>query len=259
LKTKTILNKWHFMAVAITLLVVALATSSIPVMAADPPGDPSIPTELKCYGGASGGSWGTYVDIYFKEGSNTGPLPGWCADEYHTIYVGTWYTDIVYDYFGYDYPDNGYDLPDFVSNINWNAIAWILNNDSEYSMKVIQEAFWCVLYPPNDNNFNGLAADLGGGNAADKAAALALATEAVDNHSDFVPVIGKDTRPVICYSTDPNNNQVQVLFFQFGGGTPPPPLPEVPTVVLLGIGLAGITGFVVIRRRKKATAANAAK
>ena len=241
------------------MLLVLLGTFAIPAMAADPPGSPAIPTELQCYGGAGGGSWGTYVDISFKEGSNKGPLPGWCADEYHTINVGTWYTDIVYDYFGYDYPHNSYALPAFVQSINWNAIAWVLNNDSEYSMKVIQEAFWCILYPPNDSNFNGMTADLGGGSNAEKAAALALATDAVANHSDFVPVIGKDIRPVICYSTDPGGNQVQVLFFQFGGGTPPPPLPEMATIVLLGIGIVGLAGFVVIKRRKSLAAANTTK
>jgi hypothetical protein len=235
---------------AVILLTALFLVPSSAVLASAPP-DPAIPTQLKCYGGAGGGSWGTYVDIYFNEGTHTGPLPGWCADEYHPITVGVWYTDIVYDYFGYNYPDNTYDLPEFVSNINWNAIAWILNHDSEYSMKVIQEAFWCILYPPNDNNFNGLSADLGGGTAADKAAALALATNAVQNHSDFVPVIGKQIRPVICYSVDPNSNQVQVLFFQYGGGTPPPPLPEMPTLILLGIGIVGLAGFVVIKGRSK--------
>jgi hypothetical protein len=244
---KKLLKKWPFLAMAVILLATLIVIPTSAALAS-PPTDPAIPTELKCYGGSGGGSWGTYVDIYFKEGVSTGPLAGWCADEYHTISVGYWYTDIVYDYFGYDYPHSSYPLPAFVAGINWNAIAWILNNDTGYSMKVIQEAFWCILYPPNDSDFRGMWADLGGSDPTAETAALALATEAL-THSDFVPVIGKDIRPVICYSVDQYNGQVQVLFFEFGGGTPPPPLPEWPAGLLAGMGLAGLAAFIVIKRR----------
>jgi hypothetical protein len=246
---KKLLKKWPFLAMVVIILTTLVVIPSSAVLASEP--DPAIPAELKCYGGVAGGTWGTYLDVYFKEGSSTGPLAAWCGDELHTINVGTWYTAMVYDYFGYDYPSSGFDLPDFVEEINWNAIAWILNNDDGYSMKVIQQAFWIVLYideSPNDYNFRGFANHLGGGTAAEKLAALTLANTALAN-DDFVPVIGVDIRPVICYSTDPGGNQVQVLFFEFGGGTPPPPLPELPTLVLLGIGIVGLTGFIVVKRR----------
>jgi hypothetical protein len=244
---KKLLKKWPFLAMAVILLATLVIVPSSAVLA-DPPDPPAIAAELKCYGGAGGGTWGTYLDIYFKEGDVTGPLAGWCADEEHTITTGIWYTDIVYDYFGYYYPSHTSDLPSAVTGINWNAIAWILNNDDGYPMKVIQQAFWCIIYPPNDSDFRGFTNYLGGGTAADKLAVVALVTEALAN-STFVPEIGKDKRPVICYSVDQDNDQVQLLFFSYGGGTPPPPLPELPTIVLLGIGIVGLAGLVLIKRR----------
>jgi hypothetical protein len=250
---KKLLKKWPFLAMAVILLATLVFIPTSAALASDPPPPvpPAIPTQLKCYGGSLGGTWGTYLDIYLNNTIPTpiGPLAGWCADEYNTIYTDTWYTDYVCDYFGYYYPSHLSDLPPAVTGINWKAIAWILNNKGTNSMKVIQEAFWIIIYPPNDSSYHGLSVWFSDSNPVDQAAAQALADDAVNNHSNFEPTIGHDIRPVICYSVDTNSNPVQILFFEFGGGTPPPPLPELPTVVLLGIGIVGLSGLVLIKRR----------
>jgi hypothetical protein len=266
-KLKKFLKRWPLLVTVILSALTLVLAPATAALAAEPPlpSDPAlgIDTTLKIpSGGPSGGSLGTYIDILLNQDDAVGPLPGWCADEYHTISVGSWYNCTVFDYFGYDYPSHLDYLEDYpaVAAIPWGSIAWILNNSSAYTMPEIQQAMWIVLYwtptNTNDSNYNGLRVHFGINNATANAHAQALANAALAN-STFVPDrLAGQVRPVICFNFIPyNTSLVQIVFFSYGGGTPPPPLPEWPAGVLAGMGLAGLAAFVIIRKVRKPAAA----
>jgi hypothetical protein len=186
---------------------------------------------------------GTTSYLNIEVGSTT--VPGWCADLNNKITFGTPYTGTPYNYFAY-YPSYFSSLPPKVTTgINWFAIDYILNNDTGAGMADIQEAIWSFTPsgPPEP------------GFTPPSAIALALenaATTYLAGHGGvFVPASGQIG--IVIYYV---NDSTQLIFDPYIIVTPPPPpLPEMSTVVLFGIGLAGLGGLGWLRFRKNRLAA----
>jgi LPXTG-motif cell wall-anchored protein len=68
----------------------------------------------------------------------------------------------------------------------------------------------------------------------------------LSNGGVYTPDDG-DLAPMVCYISG-----TQLIFFEYPFVKPSEPLPELPTALLFGLGLLGIGGFVVIKRRTKA-------
>jgi hypothetical protein len=193
------------------------------------------------------GTLNTYMDItpINGDGSNASPLAGWCVDQPNTIMIGSRYTAQIFDYFGQWYPAYLNNLTALHSkvtdNINWFAIAYILNHEPQgATMWEIQEAIWNFT-PGGYLGHEGPTVD------STTTAMINTANDYLSTHNGvYVPGPGQLT-PVIYYVAD----ATQLIFFQWRiPGTPPAPTPELPTIALLGIGLVGLGGFGWLQRKK---------
>jgi hypothetical protein len=244
------IKKWHLLLMAVIMVITTLGFSVTAVMAAQPPPTPST-TGFQIwqkYGGAYTdntnytGTLGTYMDIIPDGGQ---ALAGWCVDQTNYITIGAHYTAQIFDYFGQWYPAYLTDLTalhsKITTNINWFAIAYILNHEVPgATMWEIQEAIWSF----TSGGYLGLE-----GPAVDfnTTAMINDANNYLSTHSGvYVPGPGQ-LAPVIYYT----NDSTQLIFFQWRiPGTPPAPTPELPTIALLGIGLVGLGGFGWLQRKK---------
>ena len=237
MRIKTLLKKWHLLAVTMLLLIASLGILAMPVSAQDLP----IPTTGNMVVGTTFGPASndehTYVDIMI----NGGPvLPGWCVDHVNVIYVGTTYPVTVYDYFGQYYP-NWVDpllpltspyLPATVRAINWYAVTYIINHKVG-DWNDVQNAIWFFT--------NGLAYTAGTNTATMVNGALSY----LGSHGGvYVPETGK-LEPMVCYV----DSGTQLIFFEYPVPEPTAPLPEMPAAALFGIGLVGLVGFITIKKR----------
>ena len=243
---KIVTKKWHLVFMAVIMVIAALVFSVTAVMAVQPPPTPSTTgfTIWQDYGNTYKGTQGTYMDITPDGGT---ALPGWCVDQTNYITIGSQYTAQIFDYFFLNpwYPDYITDLtalhPKITANINWFAIAYILNHEVPgATMWEIQEAIWNF----TPGGYRGLE-----GPAIDSNTTLMInaANSYLSTHKGiYVPGPGELT-PVIYYVQE----SVQLIFYQLRiPGTPPAPTPELPTIALLGIGLLGLGGFGWLQRKK---------
>ncbi len=238
MRKKTLLKKWHLLALTVVMLVVSIGMAATPVSA----GAPTPPSEITANMVVDYGHIGTYEDIKI----NGGPaLPGWCVNEHVNIYVNTPYTAKIYDYFGRYYPTfiGTPPLPLQVASINWFAVAYVINNKVG-SATDVQAAIWYFTDHSTDiAYYNGL-------NANSKAMVNGAIAYLAGHGGIFVPGQGQ-MKPVVCYVQDN-----QVIFFEYGvTGPPPPPLPELPSGALLGLGLMGLVGVGWFGYRKSHTMA----
>jgi hypothetical protein len=243
---KIVIKKWHLLLMAGIMVITTLGFSVTAVMAAQPPPTPSTTgfTIWQDYGTTYKGTQGTYMDI-IPEGGQA--LPGWCVDQTNYITIGAHYTAQIFNYFFGNnwYPDYITDLtalhPKITANINWFAIAYILNHEVPgATMWEIQEAIW-TFTPGGYLGNEGPAVD------SNTTAMINAANNYLSTHNGiYVPGPGELT-PVIYYVQE----SVQLIFFQLRiPGTPPAPTPELPTIALLGIGLVGLGGFGWLQRKR---------
>ena len=230
---KTLLKKWPLLAVTAIMLIALVAITS-PAVGADPP--TSGPHTMVVRGAP--GSLGSYVDVSIDGGPW---LPGWCVDS--TVYISTYtpYSCTLYDYFG-DYYPNDTALPVYIKrpHVLWNQVAYILNNKVG-DWADIQCALWHESSPYGEPTF------LNGGYPHSLANYTTMKTNADTLGTNFVPGAGQ-LKPIVCDA----GSGIQVIFYEFE--TPTPPLPEMPSVLLLGLGLLGLGGFVLGVRRYKVLA-----
>jgi hypothetical protein len=235
MRTKTILKKWHLLAVTMILLIASLGILSMPVSADSPP--PPIPITGNLVVGTTygPGTQGTYIDIMINGGPG---LSGWCVDHVNTIYVGTTYPATIYDYFGQYYPDYVSTLPPSVQAINWYAVAYIINNKIG-SWADVQNALWFftdnIPYVPGSNT----------------AAMVLAAQNYLNSHQGVYIPVTDQFKPMICYISGS-----QLIFFEYQISGPNPPVPELPAGLLFGMGLLGLGGFITIKRHTRAVAGN---
>jgi len=253
MKKSNLLRKWHLLALTAIMLVVSLGVLAVPVAAINTTPSP-IPAHLIVGQPWDPGTLGTYINIKFK-GPTTAEdntLPGWCVNEQVFINVDTLYAADVYDYFAY-YKAYGVDVNGVVPNlpgpvvintktnntINWFAVAYIINlpltgplaGATEHD---VQTAIWYYTEGGKwiDDYNNPVT-------PSTKALAIVAATQIylTANGGVFVPT-GIQLRPMVCYIAGH-----QVIFFQLQSTLPPPPpLPELPSGALLGLGLVGLVG-----------------
>jgi hypothetical protein len=232
LKTKTIFKKWHLLAVSMILLIAALATSALPALASSPP-NPMLNNSIKIGGvfGPAGVNTNYYIDIMV----NGGPAKaGWCVDYINTIVVGRTYVGDIYDYFGQYYPEYTSDLPLPIQAVNWFAVAYVINHKVG-SWEDVQNALWYLTdgipYAPGSNT---------------ETMVNDAITYLTNNDGVYVPDDG-DIAPMVCYIRGS-----QLIIFEYTVTRPSEPLPELPTVMLFGLGLLGIAGFAIIKRHTRA-------
>jgi hypothetical protein len=248
---KIVINKWHLLMMAVIMVIATLGFSVTAVMAAQAPPTPPTTgfTIWQDYGNTYQGTQGTYMDITPNGGT---ALPGWCVDQTNYISIGSTYTAQIFNYFGDWYPTYINDLtalhPKITNNINWFAIAYILNHEPQgATMWEIQEAIWNF----TPGGYNGKEVPAVDSNTT---AIISAANNYLSTHNGiYVPGPG-ELAPVIYYVQD----SVQLIFFQWRiPGTPPAPTPELPTIALLGIGLAGLGGLGWLQRKKYISRQNA--
>ncbi|HSW57756.1 MAG TPA: Ig-like domain-containing protein [Dehalococcoidales bacterium] len=213
------------------------ATShSIIINSAKPPPNPFLNNYLKIGDilGPAGVHTNNYIDIMINGGPEK---PGWSLDYLNTIVAGgSYYPADIYNYFGQYYPDYISSLPQSVQAINWFAVAYVINHKVG-SWEDIQNALWYfsdgIPYEPNSNTGT-------------------MVNETIrylnNNGGVYIPAAG-DLTPMVCYI---QGNQI-VIFEYPVSGPPSPPIPELPTVMLLGLGLLGIGGFIMLKRHIRAT------
>jgi hypothetical protein len=179
----------------------------------------------------------TYIDLNLV---TAGSKPGWCVAQNFKIHPNIDYPATLYDYFGrYAQDSSGFpaSIQDRIHDTDWHAIAWILNNKigtpgTTQLSNDVQTAIWHFTDGFNPTNSNALAM-IGQANA----------------NPNFTPN-AQQVRPIVCYIGTFQNVYVQDIFFEYTGGIPAFPVPEVPAVALLGLGIAGIGTFVIIKRKK---------
>jgi hypothetical protein len=245
LKTKTVLKKWLLLAATTVLLITALGIFALPAAAADPPQLVTVPLSVDYPSG------NYHMDIYLD---GKGPKAGWCINKGLDIIPGYdySYTATLYDYFGRYQDGRSASLelltPDatyVITDINWKAIAYILNNKIGDADDVQWAIWWftnhAVPDPPNSNTLNTIK--------------MITAAEKLENQ--IVPRADQQ-RPIICfiklnpYYPDENvTEEVQPVFFEYDGQIPSFPVPELSSLALFGLGLAGIGGFIFSKRRAR--------
>lgn len=227
--TKTVLRKWHLLAMAMIMVIAALATSAAPILASSAP----VPITASLVVGYTfePGTANSLIDIRL----NGGPIKaGWCADYLHTITVGKTYTATVYDYFGQYYPGYVELLPASIQSVNWFAIAYIINHKVG-NWEDVQNAIWYFT--------DGIGYAPGSGTET----LVANTEEYLFDHDGIYEFETGDVAPMVCYI-----NGAQLVFFEYAYVKPSDPLPELPTGLLFGLGLLGIGGFVLVKRHTKA-------
>jgi hypothetical protein len=277
LKTKTALRKWLLLAATAVLLITALCIFAMPAAATEPTPPPTpIPTHIQVsatfLGGFPKGTQGTTMDIKVLDQvpDETDLKKGWCVGEALDLQVNgdgtpySYYPAKLYDYFGryYDqYLDYEY-LPKAVQInpprydpifgntgehiINWNAVAYIINHKATGSTWIeVQFAIWYF----TDGIV--LSTDLNPYNVSLSNVQSMIDAASLPANKHFNPVTDPTykIRPIICFVDE----STQPFFFEYEGHVPSYPTPELPAVVLLGLGLAGIGGFIVSKRRTKAS------
>lgn len=253
-------RKWPLLLVLTIILIAAIGISPSLVSALQPAPPESGSAFLKVPSMPPGSS-STYIDIDLSANNTMTPYtdsPGWCASIVNHIYVGQMYPTTIYDYFyllqSGQISSSG--MPAYVQNIDWNRVAYILNNQGGYPMPAVQAAMWYYTNPGWDGYGNakdaliegfGAGYAFPGGIDTDAADALILVAAAQLNGGNFVPSLAGQIRPIVCDM----GLSIQLLFYQCGG--PLPPLPEAKTIVLLSIGVAALGGFVWygVRQRKQ--------
>ena len=187
----------------------------------------------------------SYAYITFD---NTAFLKGWCVQPGTDITFGQTYQADVYDYFGIYYPDHLDALPASFSTpdwqVKWHEIAFLLNNvPAGANWMDEQFAIWAIV-----------TGDIPDADALPLS--YSMYQDAITNGQTFVPSENNQLKPVICYGYDNSHNLVQLMFFEYQNITPVPPLPELPAGVLLGVGLAALGGFVIIKKRHQTISVN---
>jgi PKD repeat protein len=180
---------------------------------------------------------GVHTNNYMDIMVNGGPeKPGWCVDYINTIVAGrTYYPADIYDYFGQYYPDYISSLPLPVQAVNWFAVSYVINHKIG-SWEDIQNALWyftdAIPYEPGSNTET-------------------MVNDTINYLSShdgvYIPGDG-DIAPMVCYIQGS-----QLIIFEYPVTGPIEPLPELPTILLFGLGLLGIGGFIIIKRHTKAT------
>jgi len=174
------------------------------------------------------GSQDSFFDIMVNGGA---PVAGWCVQAWKVIKPNTSYNVKIYDYYKDYYPSKLGLLTYEVSKIPWRKIAYIINH-KQGTFTDVQHAIWYITdkYPKY--------ADL-------SASARAMVNGAIAN-PNYVP--GEyDLRPII-YFTDKNT---QMVFSEYGNEKPGTLTPELPSGLLLTLGLGGIGGIVWLGRQRK--------
>jgi hypothetical protein len=235
MKIKKMFNKWQLLAVTIILLLSALVTSALPVLASSPP-NPMLNNYLKVGSvyGPAGVNTNYYVDLII----NGGPAqPGWCVDYVNTVIAGhTYYPANIYDYFGQYYPDYTSNLPLPIQAVNWFAVTYVLNHKVG-NWEDVQNALWYFT--------DGIPYASGSNTETMVNDTISYLSS---NGGIYIPGEG-DIAPMVCYIRG-----AQLLVFEYTVTDPSEPLPEQPTALLFGLGLLGIGGFIMIKRHTKAVA-----
>jgi hypothetical protein len=237
LRTQTGFKKWFLVALTMVLLVTALGISAVPIAATDPQLPLKLVTDTLTVYGSTTSAMQIVLDA-------AGTKEGWCININTDIVFEKPYEATLYDYFG-RYQDGLSDtLPQDIINLNWHAIAFILNNKVG-TPDDIQAAIW---YFTNNVDPGVTQTD-----------AWSMINEAnKTENKNFVPSTG-DIRPIICFISDnpyfPEHHgiseDVQPIFFEYSGHIPSFPLPELPAVALFGLGLVGIGCFIFINKHAR--------
>lgn len=183
------------------------------------------------------GTMDTETDIYFGDTTvsptvETGPIAGWCASEDTYIYIGTKYGYYLFDYYQDYYPGSVTSLPAHVQSVDWNRITYVMNNRTGYDNEQVQNVVW---YYTNDRTYGELT-------AAEKV----LADAADTNGGNYDPEdSGGTLKPIIVDV----GTSVQMQFYMVECDDPTNPTPEMPPVVLFGIGILGLVGVVWFSKR----------
>jgi hypothetical protein len=240
MKTKTVIQKWLLLASTIVLLVTALGIFALPAAAADPqPPLQLVTVSLTVQYQPDPSSYRMNIFI-----DGNGPKAGWCINKPLDIIDDWEYTATLYDYFGRYQDQQSQSLLDanalyILNSVDWNEIAYILNNKGSYTATDLQDAIWYFTH-----NLTYAALSVNAKKIVDAAA----------QNPNFVPTAA-EIRPIICfvkdnpYSDEPVTADVQPVFFEYQGRIPNFPVPELPSLALFGLGLAGIGGFIVSKRR----------
>lgn len=231
MRIKTLLKKLPLLVVTAMMLIALVAITS-PAVGADPPTSGTHTMEVR----GAPGSLGTYVDVRIDGGPW---LPGWCVDSTVYINVNQTYSCQLYDYFVDYYPNDNL-LPSYIGrpHVHWNQVAYILNHKVG-DWADIQCALWHESSPYGEPTFPN------GGYPHSMAYYTTMKTDADTVGANFVPGAGQ-LRPIVCDA----GSGIQVIFWE----SPTPPVPEMPSVLLLGLGLLGLGGFVLGIRRYKVLA-----